>query len=156
MMKNLCAMGCKASGYADKIGFPILQLTSRLWMANLFFKSGWNKFENYLDGNWDNTLLLFEEIHPVPLVPYEMAAVMGTGGEVVLPILLALGLGGRFAALGLFIMTLVIQFGVPAEYGIANNSHYIWMMLLAIPLTKGSGLISIDYLIGRFFCKKAK
>src|SRR3546814_13303357 len=51
--------------------------------------------------DWDTTLALFQDEYHVPLLPTQLAAVMGTGGELVLPVLLVLGLFRRFAALGL-------------------------------------------------------
>lgn len=129
---------------------PVLDLVIRLYMAHIFFKSGWLKLESFLNNDWGSTVFLFEEIHPLPGIPAEIAAIAATAGEIILPVLLTLGLLGRLAAAGLLVMTLIIQFAVPAEYGIAHPEHYYWMMLLAVPLFKGTGRISLDYLIGRW------
>lgn len=110
---------------------------------------------NYVNGDWGATVFLFKDVHPIPGVPPEIAAVMGTAGEVVLSVLLALGFAGRFAAGGLLAMTLVIQFLVPPEFDLMNSMHYLWMLLLAVPLVKGPGVLSLDYLISRFLLKKA-
>src|SRR5690606_1312933 len=90
---------CKID-FLEKYGSPLLLLGVRLYMANIFFKSGWLKFENYLNGQWDNTLMLFEYEHPVvlrediakslgiepiELLPHDVAAVLATGGEIILP-----------------------------------------------------------------------
>lgn len=139
---------------ADKIASPLLDLTIRLFMANVFFKSGWLKFKNYLNDDWGSTVYLFQDIHPIPGIPANIAAVAGTTGELVLPVLLALGLFGRFGAAGLLVMTLTIQFLVPASYDIASPEHYYWMLLLAVALIKGPGAISLDNLIRRFLRKK--
>lgn len=140
--------------FADKIASPLLDLAIRLFMANIFFKSGWLKFKNFLNGDWGSTVYLFQDIHPIPGVPAHIAAVAGTAGELVLPVLLALGLFGRFGAAGLLIMTLTIQYLVPASYDIASPEHYYWMLLLAVALIKGPGAISLDNLIRRFLRKK--
>mgnify|MGYP000041014802 CR=1 FL=1 len=132
---------------ANKGLSPLLDLTIRLYMANIFFASGRLKLDNYLNNDWGSTVFLFEEIHPVPGIPAETAAIMGTGGEIILPILLAFGLFGRFAAGGLLALTAVIQFAVPADYGVSNPEHYLWMLLLAVPFLKGPGAISLDYLL---------
>ena len=133
---------------------PVLDLIIRLYMAKIFFSSGWLKVQSFLDGHWERTVMLFEDIHPVPFIPAELAAVAGTTTEFSLSILLAFGLFGRFAALGLLAMTLVIQFGVPAEYEISNPQHYVWMMLLGVILTRGAGKLSIDHwLMKRSGCK---
>ena len=49
-------------------------------------------------------MYLFSEEYHVPLLPPEMAAWLGTGAQLGLPVLLVLGLFRRFAALGLFIL----------------------------------------------------
>lgn len=129
---------------------PLLDLAIRLYMANIFFKSGMLKFKNFLNDDWGSTVYLFQEIHPLPGIPAELAAFGATAGELILPVLLAFGLFGRFAALGLIIMTTVIQFIVPAEYGIMSEMHYLWMMMLGVIVVKGPGKFSLDALIGKF------
>ena len=136
------------------VASPLLDLTIRLYMGNIFFKSGWLKFSNFLDGHWDNTIYLFENAHPVPFLQPDVAAVLGTAGETMLPILLAFGLFGRFAAAGLILMTAVIQFGIPMEYELQNPLHYFWMLLLAVILIKGPGRLSLDYVVAKFLLKK--
>ena len=138
---------------AEKFASPLLDLTIRLYMAQIFFHSGWGKFQNYLNHDWGSTVFLFEEVHPLPGIPAHIAAVMGTIGELALPVLLALGLFTRLGAAGLLAMTLTIQFLVPADYGIANPIHYMWMLLLAVPLIKGPGRISADRLIALWLKK---
>lgn len=138
---------------AQKIGEPVFDLSIRLYMANIFFKSGWNKFNTYLNDDWGSTLFLFEEVHPLPVIPPEIAAAAGTIGEVILPILLAFGLFGRFAAIGLFAMAAAIQFGVPADYGLQNDDHYFWMFLLGAIAIRGSGVLSVDTVLMRWIKK---
>ena len=123
---------------------PLTDLALRLYMANIFFKSGWLKFQNYMNGDWDSTLFLFEEVHPVPFLPVDVAAVMGTAGELGLSILLALGLFSRFGALGLLVMTAVIQIVMPTPH-----VHIIWAIMLATILAHGGGTLSIDTFIKR-------
>jgi len=135
--------------YADKFVAPVLYLIIRLYIAQIFFQSGLLKFQNLLNGNWEATVGQFADLYPVPGLPASVAAVMGTAGEIVLPILLAFGLFGRFAALGLIGMTCVIQFLVPEDYGVANDIHYYWLMLLAVIVVRGAGTLSLDHLIQR-------
>ena len=132
---------------AHNIASPVLDLIIRIYMAQIFFNSGLLKFKNYLNNDWGSTLFLFEEIHPLPGIPADIAAIAGTAGELILPICLAAGLFTRFGAVGLLIMTAVIEFIVPADYGISNPEHYVWMMLLGIPLVKGAGILSLDHWI---------
>ncbi len=134
---------------------PLLDLAIRLFMANIFFKSGLTRYSDYANGTWENQIEAFTEYHPIPGVPGDIAAIAGTGGELMLPVLLAFGLFTRFGAAGLLVMTIVIQFIVPAEYELFNNDHYMWMLLLAVPMLRGGGKISIDYLAQKFLFKKA-
>jgi len=140
-----CASSCVLS--------PVFDVAVRLYMANIFFKSGWLKFENFLNEDWGSTLFLFEEIHPIPFLNPSFAAISGTVGELILPILLALGLFGRLGAVGLLIMTVVIQYGVPADYGIQHDQHYFWMFLLLMIVLKGPGKLSLDHLIQKWLKK---
>jgi len=132
---------------ARKVGEPIFDLAVRLYMANVFFKSGMLKFKNFLNDDWGSTVFLFDEVHPLPGLPAEVAAIAGTAGELILPVLLAFGLFGRFGAIGLLVMTAAIQFLIPAEYGMQSAEHYFWMFLLGAIVVRGSGLISLDTLL---------
>ena len=66
---------------------PAAALLARGYVAEAFFKSGLTKLRD-----WDITLALFQDEYKVPLLPPEVAAVMGTCGELVLPVLLLLAL----------------------------------------------------------------
>ena len=153
-MKKLCGLYGKLIKISNVTLSPLLDLGIRLFMANIFFKSGQLRLNDYLNGQWNNQITAFTDYHPIPGVPADIAAIAGTFGEVTLPFLLALGFLTRIGAGGLLIMTLSIQFLVPAEYGVANPDHYMWMLLLAVPLIKGGGMLSADFFIGKIFCKK--
>ena len=128
-------------------------LAARLYMANIFWKSGVLKFDAAINGRFDEIVTAFTYYHPIPGLPPELAAILGTGGEIALPIMLALGLLGRIGALGLLIMTLVIEFAVPADYGISHPQHYWWMIMLAVPLFHGMGRASVDYWLVKWLRK---
>ena len=140
-----CASNCVLS--------PLFDLSVRIYMANVFFKSGWLKFENFLNGDWGSTVEAFTDYYPVPFLNPNFAAISGTAGELILPVLLVFGLLSRLGAAGLLVMTAVIQFGVPADYGIQNNDHYFWMFLLGMILLKGPGKLSLDHLIMKWLKK---
>ena len=126
---------------------PILLLAIRLWMADIFFRSGLLKIQD-LDG----AIFLFTQVHPVPFLPPELAAYLATTIELVCSTLLALGLAARFAALPMLGMALVIQFVVGAnDPSFYQTEHYYWMFLLAVIITKGPGRLSLDYLLARRF-----
>jgi len=97
----LVAAGKRVRGWLVAAS-PVLDFIIRLDVANAFFKSGLTKIES-----WDKTVFLFQEEYHVPILPPEVAAFLGTFGELVFPVLLVLGLGGRFAALSLFVVNAV-------------------------------------------------
>lgn len=121
---------------------PLAQLAARLYVAQAFFLSGLTKIRD-----WDTTLALFNDEYHVPLLPPELAAVMGTGGELVLPVLLALGLAGRFAALGLSVMNVVAVLSLAEIAPAALQQHQFWGSLLIGLALWGPGALSLDRLI---------
>ena len=128
---------------------PIANLAIRLWVANVFFKSGLTKIKT-----WDSTLYLFENEYSVPLLPPEFAALMGTTVELFFPVLLALGLAGRFGAFVLFIFNIIAVISYPELNAAGLRDHEVWGIMLLVPLLYGPGKISIDYFINKKFGPK--
>jgi putative oxidoreductase len=127
-----------ATGAIDSLRAPAA-LLARLYLAQAFFLAGLTKIRD-----WDITLLLFTEEYSVPLLSPEVAAVMGTAGELVLPVLLAFGLAGRFAALGLSVVNLVAALSLPEIAPAALQQHITWGVLLATLVLYGLGKWTID------------
>jgi len=138
LLSRLAKFYYKASHLPEYLA-PLLDLGLRLYLANIFFKSGLTKMQN-----WDSTLYLFSDIYNVPLLSPEVAASMATGAELGLSALLVLGLFGRFAAAGLFILNVVavISYADLSEAGI--NQHLSWGILLGVLLILSRGNWSID------------
>jgi putative oxidoreductase len=113
---------------------PLAALLARLYVAQVFFSSGLTKLRD-----WDITLALFADEYHVPLLSPPVAAVMGTGGELVLPVLLVLGLGGRFAALGLSVMNVVAVISLAEIAPAALQQHITWGILLVALAVFGGG-----------------
>ena len=124
---------------------PAADLAVRLWVAPVFFKAGLVKIQS-----WETTLLLFENEYQVPLLSPEAAAYLGTGAELILPVLLALGLAGRFAAAALFVFNVVAVISYPALQGAGLEQHYVWGILLLVTATRGPGALSLDRLLHTF------
>jgi putative oxidoreductase len=123
---------------------PLALLVARLYVVQAFFLSGLTRLRD-----WDTTLALFADEYHVPLLPTEMAAWLGTGGELVLPALLALGLFARCAALGLFVVNAVAVISL-AEIGpAALQQHQFWGSLLLGLLLWGPGRWSLDAWLGK-------
>lgn len=123
------------------------QLVLRLTLAIPFWKSGLTKWDgflqvspsaNYLFANEFKLHLFGAEVaYPAP----ELMAWLSGVGEIVLPVMLVLGLGTRFAALGLLIMTGVIQLTLPDAW---QNFHLPWAAMLLPILVYGPGAVSLD------------
>lgn len=130
---------------------PVADLAVRLWVAPVFFKAGLVKIQS-----WETTLLLFENEYQVPLLSPEAAAYLGTGAELILPVLLALGLAGRFAAAALFIFNVVAVISYPALQGAGLEQHYVWGLLLFVTVARGPGALSLDRLLHTFTASFAR
>ena len=118
---------------------PALALLGRLYVAQAFFLSGLTKLRD-----WDTTLALFNDEYHVPLLPPEVAAVMGTCGEVGLPILLVLGLGGRIPALGLSVVNVVAVLSLSEIAPAAFQQHISWGIVLVVLAVFGSSRWTLD------------
>ena len=120
---------------------PLAALLARAYVAEGFFLSGLTKIRD-----WDTTLALLQDEYHVPLLPPTVAAVMGTAGELVLPVLLLFGLGGRFAALGLSVVNAVAVLSLSEIAPAALQQHLTWGVLLAYLALHGPGAWSADQL----------
>lgn len=118
---------------------PASLLLSRLYVGQVFFLSGLTKLRD-----WDITVSLFTDEYKVPLLPPAVAAFMGTAGELVLPVMLVLGLGGRFAALGLSVLNVVAVISLAEIAPAALAYHYLWGALLGYLVVFGPGAWSVD------------
>jgi len=128
---------------------PVANLAVRLWVANVFFKSGLTKIKS-----WDSTMYLFESEYDVPLLSPEFAAIMGTAIELILPVLLVLGLAGRFSAFALFAFNIMAVISYPDLNPAGIRDHQVWGIMLLIPLLQGPGKLSIDHFINKKFGAK--
>ena len=140
-----------ASGRAERwlasipASLPLLAL--RIALAVPFYKSGLTKWDGFLTLSDGAKFLFVDEFqlhilgsqypYPFPLAAATLAGI----AEIVLPILLVLGLGPRFAALGLLAMTAVIQFTVPEGWA---NFHLPWAAMALALIVFGPGKVAID------------
>lgn len=123
---------------------PLAALLARLYVAQVFFLSGLTKLRD-----WGTTVALFTDEYKVPLLSPAVAAVLGTAGELVLPVLLVLGLAGRFSALGLFVVNAVAVLALSEIAPAAMQQHILWGTLLAALAIYGVGPWAVDRLIKR-------
>ena len=125
---------------------PVLDFGIRLLVASVFFKSGLTKI-----ASWSTTLALFENEYAVPLLPPQLAAYLGTGVELGLPVLLVLGLGTRLAAVVLFVFNIIAVISYPDLSEVGLKDHQYWGLLLLITLFHGPGKVSLDHFLRRRF-----
>ncbi|MCG9584530.1 MULTISPECIES: DoxX family protein [Vibrio oreintalis group] len=118
---------------------PLLLLFCRLWVAWVFFNSGLTKI-----ASWDSTLFLFEYEYQVPILPWELAAYMGTAAELILPVFLALGLLSRPMAAILFVFNIIAVVSYPVLWDKGFYDHQLWGLMILNVVVWGPGVISAD------------
>jgi putative oxidoreductase len=128
---------------------PLLDLGIRLFVAWVFFTSGLTKI-----ASWDSTLALFENEYSVPLLPPHAAAYAGAFTELFFPVLMVLGLAGRFAAGVLFVFNVIAVISYPDLGEVGRMSHEYWGLLLLVTLLHGPGKVSIDHFVRARFLGK--
>ena len=145
----LIGMGLAAIG---RLGSVIAPPVARVALALPFLRSGFTRWDGFLSIS-PGTDYLFEEQFKLHLfgglyafpMPDDVAFLVGSA-EIVLPALLLVGLATRFAALGLLVMTGVIQLVFPDGWA---NFHLYWAALAFCVMALGPGQLSLDHGIGR-------
>ena len=133
-----------ATALEQWIGLDLVLLASRVGIAAVFFYSGRTKVESWLTVT-DGAVALFRDEYRLPLIDPVLAAHAAAYAEHLFPILLALGLATRFAALALLGMTLVIEVFV---YPDAWPTHLSWAAPLLLLAARGGGRVSLDHGLG--------
>ena len=121
-------------------------LAARIWVAKVFFSSGLSKLTD-----WNTTLVLFKYVYTTPFMSAPIAAYIGTSVELVFPVLLLLGLGGRFFIFCFFIYNIVCVLSfhfLMTPMGVAGlDDHIMWGLILMLLMFHGMGRFSLDYVI---------
>ena len=115
-------------------------------VANVFFKSGLVKIQSF-----ESTIFLFEYEYQVPLLSPTVAAYLGTFTELTFPVLLALGLAGRFNAVVLFIFNIMAVISYPDLNIPGLKDHQLWGFMLAVLVFYGPGKLSLDHFLVKKF-----
>lgn len=139
--------------WLGRIALVVAPPVLRVALAAPFFKSGLTKWDGFLSLSPAAEFLfedefklhIFGQAFDFPM-PTAFAFLDGVV-EIVLPILLIVGLATRFSALGLLVMTGVIQLVVPEGWA---NFHLPWAALAVAIIALGPGALSLDHLIVRF------
>jgi putative oxidoreductase len=123
-----------------------VQLVTRIALAVPFWRSGILKWSGFLQLN-DTAVYLFSDEFKLHLpggpysfpMPADFAFLSGCA-EIIFPVLLVLGFATRFAALGLLVMTLIVELTVPDGWPI----HITWAAMALSIMAWGPGKFSVD------------
>jgi putative oxidoreductase len=142
--------------------YAVIAIVLRFVMAQIFFLSGQRKIVGpvyRLDlqgfdlsvtlptGVKDSAYLMFDNMANLPIPSWLVAPVVSYA-EFILPVCLMLGFATRFAAIGLLIMTVMIQVVGPQALW---SLHICWASILLVLISLGPGVISIDHVIRHFY-----
>ncbi len=138
--------------WIGRFGMAVAPPVARIALALPFFRSGLTRWDGFLSIS-PGTTYLFEEQFKLHILggvyafpaPDQLAYLVGLA-EIILPLLLIAGFATRLVALGLLVMTGVIQLVFPDGWA---NFHLYWAALALSILAMGPGVLSIDHLIGR-------
>lgn len=159
---ELFARACALLPYA------LVALVLRLVMARAFFLDGQLKVEglglplHIQDFNFSlvlplqvkaETFATFADLYAIVPAPPALAAYVVSFGEFALPLLLVLGVGTRFAALGLLLFTAMEYYVQPAELW---TTHAYWAAILLVLVARGAGAISVDHVVRSLTCREDK
>jgi putative oxidoreductase len=142
----------RAEQLLGRFPMSVTQLALRIAVAWPFWKSGQTKWAGWFELS-DSAVYLFEEefrlhlfgqqyAYPLP----QVAAFAAGAAEIILPLMLVAGLGTRVAALGILLMTAVIQLTVPDGWA---TYHLPWAAMALAIMTYGPGKLSVDHVLGR-------
>jgi putative oxidoreductase len=121
---------------------PALLLLTRLWVSYVFFNSGLTKI-----AAWSSTLYLFEYEYQVPLLPWQLAAYLGTATELIIPIFILTGLLIRPMAAILFVFNIIAVISYPLLWERGFYDHQLWGLMILINIIWGAGKVSLDHWI---------
>jgi len=133
------------------VPLSLTMIVLRLALAIPFWRSGMTKWDGFLSVSFgaqalftdEYKLHLFGSEYPYPAP--ELMATLSALAETCLPVLLVFGLGTRYAALGLLVMTGIIQLTEPDGWA---NFHLPWAAMALAIATFGPGRIALDYVLG--------
>lgn len=160
-MSALDGLYSKFAALLERFPYTVVALACRFAAAIPFWRSGQSKLEGgeifgihyELFSLKASKIYLFENEFGFPEAIAPAAAQMAALGENLLSPLLVFGLFSRIGALGLLIMTAVIQFYVFPEELLKPDGnwsmHLQWAAPLLVILQRGPGALSLDAAFGR-------
>ncbi len=144
--------------WIGRLGLVAAPPVVRIALALPFLRSGFTRWDGFLSIS-PGTEYLFEEqfklhifgsLYDFPAAD-TLAFLVGLA-EIALPILLLIGLATHFSALGLLVMTGVIQLVFPDGW---MNFHLYWAALALAVMALGAGPLSLDFWIQRLYLRRS-
>lgn len=149
------------------VPYALVALALRLVIARVFFLAGQTMIEGprvvltppapvsqYLPFEWSfvvptgvkaETFAMFANQFSAVPVPPTIGAYLVSFAQFLLPVLLVLGLATRLSALGLLVITVMIQLFVYPDA--LWTTHIYWIVILTALMSAGPGTLSLDHLI---------
>lgn len=159
VLGRLCAAVARADSLLGRFPMSVTQLALRFAVALPFWRSAQTKWTGWFELS-DSQAFLFQEEFRLHLFgarfafPFpELTAHVTAIAETVLPVLLVLGLATRFAALGILLMTAVIQLTVPDGWA---TYHLPWAAMALAVMTFGPGRLALDHVLARMFAARGR
>ncbi|MGH8112948.1 MAG: DoxX family protein [Rhodanobacteraceae bacterium] len=161
MARNLDTCYARGTDWLATWMGPFTLLCIRVWVALAFWQAGVVKFADPT-----GTLFLFNAMYHVPLLPPDLAAVLGTWIELIVPWFIAFGLLGRPFALFLFVYNIIAFTSYPALWphgfwtGLFSTSafadHKVWGIMLLAVIAWGPGRLSLDALLASLWRRRGR
>ncbi|HZT26934.1 MAG TPA: DoxX family protein [Pseudolabrys sp.] len=141
------------------IPYAFVAFGLRLLMARMFFIEGQTRIDGphvaYSVYGFDFSAVLPAQVRPETVadflhyttlpIPPVLAAYLVSYGEFILPVMLLIGLGTRFAAVCLLLMTAFFHFYVMPE-ALWSTDIY-WGAILLVLISNGPGVLSLDHFL---------
>lgn len=163
MKARIITLAQQLIGLFGRLPDAWIALLGRFAIAAIFWKSGQTKIQGFaldivsgeFQFGWphlsDSVVELFRDEYRLPILPPELAALIGATAEHVFPALILIGLATRFSALALLGMTMTIQLFV---YPDAYPTHGTWAAVLLFLIARGPGPASLDHWLARRFASR--
>ena len=142
VLRKLSAIGDPLTEILSPLALLALRLPTALvfWFSARTKVEGWNIFDIT-----DSQPFLFEYEYGLPFPTF--TAHVTAIAEHVLAILVIVGLFTRLGALGLLVMTAVIQTFIYTSFEVWWNIHMWWAVTMFAVVALGPGRFSVDHLI---------
>lgn len=164
-------------GFAARLVFASVLLGYFINSALTKMGNGFFGFLSPSDGAYAQILpSLMEQvsydISQIAFFPYGLIVLLGTWGELLLPIFVTVGLFTRASSLGMILFVIVMTYvditghhvdaptiGALFDGNSASliaDQRLMWIFVLLVPMLKGPGFLSLDALLGKTYRRRER